>query len=312
MGIVGIHTWPFFYAVEPLKEWYAKMCPVFVSIFFVISSMLFWQKIEFNNDDWGKLAHFCKRLLILLGCWSLLLSPHWLAQFIRHNPDDWYLWLIPQMLTTGTAQGSWFIMALIYGTIICYLLNRFFNKHFVFALCILIWFYYSMVWGGYMDDFLGIYLQGSDDRFHLDSFYLPTRSIFWIESAYYLLPKLKTLNVSQSVLIVILGGAFFTLFFICDYVFVLNAIIAILLPAVCIKTSSNSKKMNYVHLRKISIIIYFIHFVPVTIFHVLADNHIIPYEYGGIEFLVVFSLSFICASVIVKASNDYKVLKYLY
>lgn len=34
IGIVGIHTWPLFYAVEPLKDWYEKLCPVFVSIFF--------------------------------------------------------------------------------------------------------------------------------------------------------------------------------------------------------------------------------------------------------------------------------------
>ncbi len=73
IGIVGIHTWPLFYAVEPLKDWYEKLCPVFVSIFFVVSSMLFWQKIEFNNNDWSKLGHFCKRLLILLACWSVLL-----------------------------------------------------------------------------------------------------------------------------------------------------------------------------------------------------------------------------------------------
>ena len=71
IGIVGIHTWPLFYAVEPLKDWYEKLCPVFVSIFFVVSSMLFWQKIEFNNNDWSKLGHFCKRLLILF---SLLVS----------------------------------------------------------------------------------------------------------------------------------------------------------------------------------------------------------------------------------------------
>ena len=25
IGIVGIHTWPLFYAVEPLKDWYEKL-----------------------------------------------------------------------------------------------------------------------------------------------------------------------------------------------------------------------------------------------------------------------------------------------
>ena len=210
IGIVGIHTWPLFYAVEPLKDWYEKLCPVFVSIFFVVSSMFFWQKMEFNNNDWGKLGNFCKRLLILLGCWSVLLLPHWLPKFIKHNPGDWYLWLVPKILTTGTAQGSWFIMALLYGVIICYLLNRYLNKHFVFALCAFIWLYFSLVQGQYINDFLGIYLQGSGDGFHLDSFYLPTRSIFWIEAAYYLLPKLKRTNVPTAALAAISGGGNFS------------------------------------------------------------------------------------------------------
>lgn len=312
IGIVGIHTWLFYYAAELLRDWFGRLCPVFVSIFFVVSSMLFWQKMEFNNNDWGKLGHFCKRLLILLGCWSILLLPHWLSKFIKHNPDDWYLWLVPKIFTTGTAQGSWFIMALIYGTIICYLLNRYLNKHFVFALCAFIWLYFSLVKGGYIDDCLGIYLHGEGDGFHLDSFYLPTRSIFWIEAAYYLLPKLRRWNVSQGALVAISGGAILAEFFVSEYVFVLNTVIAIVVPTICAKISADSKNANYVVLRKMSIIIYFIHFVPVTVFHVLADKHIIPYEYGAIEFLVVFALAFICAGGIVYFSNKIKILKYLY
>lgn len=311
IGIVGIHTWPLYYAAEPLKEWYQKICPAFVSIFFIVSSMLFWRKIEFNNNDWPKLIHFCKRLLILLGCWSLLLMPHWLSQFIRHNPDDWYLWLVPKVLTTGTAQGSWFIMALIYGTIICYLLNRFVNKHVVFVLCTLVWLYFSMVKGQYMSDFLGIYLQGSDDAFHLDPYYLPTRSIFWIEAAYYLLPILKKVAVHQ-VVVAAIGGVILTIFFVNEYVFILNAVIALCIPALCASVTSVSPKAHYVFLRKMSIMIYFIHFVPVTVFHMLAKKHMIPYEYGMIEFLIVFALAFCVAALILYASNKYKLLRYLY
>ena len=94
--------------------------------------------------------------------------------------------------------------------------------------------------------------------------------------------------------------------------FVLNALIAICMPTICAKIASDAKNTSYVVLRKMSIMIYFIHFVPVTVFHVLADKHIIPYEYGAIEFLVVFVLASVCAGIIVWASNKYKILKYLY
>lgn len=157
-----------------------------------------------------------------------------------------------------------------------------------------------------------IYLQGSGDGFHLDSFYLPTRSIFWIEAAYYLLPKLKSENVPTAALAAISGGAFLAELFVRDYVFVLNAVIAICVPTICAKIATDSKNFNYVFLHKMSIMIYFIHFVPVTVFHVLADKHIIPYEFGTIEFLVVFALASTCAGLIVWASYKYKILKYFY
>ena len=107
-------------------------------------------------------------------------------------------------------------------------------------------------------------------------------------------------------------GAIFAELFVRDYVFVLNAVIAICVPTICAKIATVSKNSNYIFLRKMSIMIYFIHFVPVTVFHVLADKHLIPYEYGAIEFLVVFALASVCAGIIVWASNKYKILKYLY
>ena len=107
-------------------------------------------------------------------------------------------------------------------------------------------------------------------------------------------------------------GAFLAELFVRDYVFVLNAVIAICVPTICAKIATDSKNFNYVFLRKMSIMIYFIHFVPVTVFHVLADKHIIPYEFGPIEFLVVFAQACTCAGVIVYASDKFKILKFFY
>lgn len=107
-------------------------------------------------------------------------------------------------------------------------------------------------------------------------------------------------------------GAILAEFFVVEYVFVLNAVIAICVPTICAKIASDVKNANYVFLRKMSIMIYFIHFIPVTVFHVLADKHIILYEYGAIEFLVVFALASTCAGLIVWASYKYKILKYFY
>lgn len=97
-----------------------------------------------------------------------------------------------------------------------------------------------------------------------------------------------------------------------EYTFVCNAVIAILLPAVCMRKSAADKNEHYVFLRKTSIIIYFVHFVFVTIFHVLLLKGKIGYEYGVIEFLIVLFLAFSIAIMIVKLSGKYRVLRYLY
>lgn len=78
-----------------------------------------------------------------------------------------------------------------------------------------------------------------------------------------------------------------------EYTFVCNAVIAILLPVVCMRKSEADKNEQYVFLRKTSIIIYFVHFVFVTIFHVLFLKGKIGYEYGVIEFLIVFFSCFL-------------------
>lgn len=97
-----------------------------------------------------------------------------------------------------------------------------------------------------------------------------------------------------------------------DYTFVLNAVIAVLLPAICSRYTSDSKVPKLVFLRKTSIVIYFTHFVPVTVFHVLYIKHLMPYEYGMMEFLVVFALAFTIACAVVRLSDKFKFLKYLY
>lgn len=130
-------------------------------MFFIISSSLFWQKQ--NREEASRLWHFTSRLLILVILWGIILLPQWLPKFIRHNEDTWLFLLVPKILLNGFTQGSWFLMSLIFCMVICYLLNRYLNRHVVFVLCTALWAYLSLVYYEGMSDFLHIFYEKPDD-----------------------------------------------------------------------------------------------------------------------------------------------------
>lgn len=309
IGIVCVHTNPFI-AMPQLHEYFLHLQPIFVAMFFIISSSLFWQKQ--SGEEAPRLWHFASRLLMLVILWGILLLPQWLPKFIRHNEDTWLFLLVPKILLNGFAQGSWFIMSLIYGMMICYLLNRYLNRHVVFALCTALWVYLSLVYYDGMTDFLNIYFEIPDDSFGFESYYSPERSLIWIEAGYYLVPMIHRYISGRSVLICLL---------IClvavgllDYgYFVADGLIAVLLPAWAMKKSQENLDLRFVILRQMSIVIFFIHFLFVTIIHVLFLKGIIGFEHGMVIAIIVLAFSMAFAYIVVRLSNNrYRCLRYLY
>lgn len=311
IGIVCIHTLPFHF-MPVIDGFFDKFQSAFVAIFFLVSSSLFWQKIRWNNEDFGALWHFVSRLLILVVLWGIILLPHWLPKFIRHNPDDWMLLLLPKMLIQGFAQGSWFILSLIYGILLCYLLNRYLNRHLVFAIGLCTWLYFSLVHYEGMSDFLHIYWEeGGDDGFHFESYCSVVRAFVWIEFGFYLVPKLLKMMSGRSLLSVVMLSMV-ALAFVDSGYFLLMTILPICAAAFSMSVTSLKPDERLMNLRKMSVIIYFAHFPIATTFHVLYTKEIIPWEYGLTEFFITFTLVSVFAYVLIRLSKNYKVLRYLY
>ncbi len=65
-------------------------------------------------------------------------------------------------------------------------------------------------------------------------------------------------------------------------------------------------------LRKMSIIIYFTHFVLVIIWRTMVNTGRMSYEFGFREFFVVLLLTLIASYIIIKLSSKIKILRYLY
>lgn len=310
IGIVSIHTEPFHY-IPFWNDYFIKLQPVFVAIFFIVSSSLFWRRINWNSEDVFELWHFIRRLLILVLFWGIILSPHWIPKFIRHNPENWEALLLPKILLEGFAQGTWFILSLIYGILLCYILNRYLNKHIVFFLALLFHLYYSFVHYEGMNDFLNIYWKGSEEGFHFDSYCSVFRSFVWIEYGLYLIPVLINRIPNNMKILVIFISLIGLAYFDSGY-FLFMSVIAVFVPSLSMTRIKPVINQRMSMLRKMSIIIYFSQFPIVTTFHMLYLRGVIPYEYGLLEFLITFTMVSVLSFVIIKSSERYKFLGYLY
>lgn len=87
----------------------------------------------------------------------------------------------------------------------------------------------------------------------------------------------------------------------------------ILIASYCIREASGERpRAALVFMRKMSIIIYFTHFFFATAARALHERGFIDFEHG----MPVFFCAIICCSlfafVIVKASEKYKILRYMY
>lgn len=311
IGIVAIHTQPFC-AYEWLYVRFSYIYPVFVPSFFVVSSLLFWEKIEWSDADWRVLRHFTVRLFVLYLGWNIILSPSWLRVCVLQNPDTW-MWMIPlRLFLFGGSLGSWFILSLIYGMWICYLLNRYLNKHVVFVLLFFVWLYYSLVHYNKMDDFLGIFFREGA----VDAYFSPIRSVFWIESFYLSsLLRLDRLNKRCFVRCVIaLMVAYLGFSFIVNgpCQFVVNALMAFLLPMLCYRQENVIYSDKLVTLRKMSIVVYFSHTEMLSVFNNAYRRGFTSFECGMVVFLSTLVVSGVFAYILVRLSNRYKWLKYFY
>lgn len=317
IGIVAIHINPFS-QMPVANDYFSHLANIFIAIFFVVSSSILWKKIKWNDSDWNLILHFEKRLIILLFVWGVLLSWHWGVLFYHtyqdHGGTNLIGALFLRLMTSGTCLGSWFIVSLMWTIPVLYILNRYLNKHFVFFLVFLVWLYHSMVRYEGMPDFLNIYFFGEYyNGKSIDSSFLPVRAIFWLESGYYFMPYLEELLIVKNKKTYAIGVVLFcfALAGISHYYFISNAVISILLPALCLCLTGNYDD-TLVTLREISIIVYFVHRPIYTAFEFLYKHSYLPCYDGMWLFLLGLLLSIIIGLIVVKLSKKYKVLRYLY
>ena len=243
--------------------WWIHVRDISLPMFVVFSSLLFWHRIRWDEQSPSQLKHYVKRLLSLLLGWSVVLLPFWLHRYMMRFPNHWTVYLVPKLLLYGGCRGGYFIMALVYGTALVYLLNRYLGKIVPFVFLFFFNVYYDLAHLGLIDDFLGICVK----RGILDSNYLCFRFMFYIEACVWFVPwlagKLRGLNawrwlwlsVAAFVALCAVRSEMVAYFAVLCFVIIIGAFLYNLR---CTELPSWS-----VTLRNMSIVVYLLHFVVV-------------------------------------------------
>lgn len=316
IGVVAIHTRPHHYMPDWIENVVSTMLNLLVPTFFMLSAYLFVGKINFNNDDMGILRRFIIRLSMLYVLWAVIMLWDWLPGFLVHNSNDWMISL-PVRLLCGAAKGSWFVISLIYGMLIVYFANRWFNKWLVTIIFLTIDIYCRCVFQGIWPDSLGISIeQGPFIVSNSFVFALAPLQIGLIIRHYRIFESVSVkisgcISLGSRLLLISIIVLFFSLNLQLSpfiHLFVEGVIIIL-----CAKYYNTDEQfVDFSLFRKMSIIIYFTHFGIATIFRFLYTKEIIGFEFGLIVFLVAIFICSLLAYILVKASICYPKLKYLY
>lgn len=317
IGVVTIHTKPYFYWPDPAKEIMAinLLC---VPIFFIISAYLLAKKLDGSND-WIVLRKFVARLCVLYILYTVLMSPEWFPGFIKHNPDNWLALLPLKLLIVGAPHGSWFVLGLIYGSLIVYVFNRYLGKLAASILLFVFFVYLIFSANGIIPDVLHFSVINKVVRYNLS----PLWGLFFIQIGFLfqwnnLLVRLKfyltkKINGGGKILIILMSLCF-AVVMPADIRPVANIIPEILIIAVCssLFDKNMEKYKDFTTLRKMSIIIYFLHFAFVTGFRFLNEHGMIDFMLGLRVFFITAIACSLISYIIVRLSEKYRLLKYLF
>ena len=170
------------------SAWLINLRSMNLPMFVTISSLLFWSRFKWNDKKKSKeqLRHYMGRLVMRIIAWSIVLLPFWLHRFIEHYPNNWFVYIVPKLMLIGGCRGGYFIMSLIYGNTIIYLLHRYLGKIIPFILIFILHTYYNLASQGIIDDYLGLCIKIG----FLSSDYLCIRFLFYMEACVWLIPWL--------------------------------------------------------------------------------------------------------------------------
>lgn len=317
VGIVAIHTQPHYYMPDAVKSGIDGVLGLCVPIFFTISAYLLAVKLDTGNER-KTLARFLSRLALLYAVWTVIMSPNWLTDYMREDPENWLAGLPLKIILKGAPHGSWFILGLIYGTVIAIAMNKLLGRAAASILSLAIIVYISLTDAGILPDIIGIEAPNPVVNIHFS----PLMALPYVQAGL-MLHQSGMLRRAKERLAGIKDKAGKTLIFaaaLAVSVFtplsvrpVCSFAAELVIVAMCSMPRGNKEKgKDFTLLRKMSVMIFFMQFAFASAFGAMAKRGIIDYQFGLREFAVTLFLCLLIACAVARLSERYKVLRYLY
>lgn len=296
-------------------NWLVNVREMNLPMFVTISSLLFWSRFQWHDKEKSRkqLRHYMGRLVMRIIAWSIVLLPFWLHRFIEHYPDNWLSYIVPKLILYGGCRGGYFIMSLIYGNTIIYLLHRYLGKIIPFLFTLIVQTYYNLASQGIIDDYLGVCIKIG--VFNTD--FLCIRFLFYMEACVWFIPwvagKLKKVNAEWGLWLSL--ATFIAISAVpSDLVsYIATSCFVVLLCAFMFNLQVNQLPSWSITMRNMSKCIFFIHFVVID-YGERALRHftgIKLVDYGPfIEYVAVMSITVSLAFLIGKIlSRRIKLIK---
>lgn len=318
--VVAIHVNPF---GEKLGYLRFPLCRIAVPIFFLVSSYFFFRKIKNNptNEHKNILKNLIVRNLKLYLTWFILLLPITLLSkdYFKNGLRLGISKLITDFFFSSTFKVSWYIMGLIIGISIMFLLSKVFKNHIIillglisFLLCSALSNYYSFA----INISCVEYIYNIYPSVIYNSF---PASLLWIEIGKVLVDNDSKINLKLSYLKIGIVISMVLLFLESALINYLNCSKSndcyIMLIPVCvfifIYVLKTNKSIKYGKImRNMSTIIYCLHFSLK-----IAILNIIPLSIKGLKssllFYVLICMICVVFSLLVLKLSHYKAFKKL-
>ena len=293
--VIAIHTEPFINNIW-LDRGLGVITRLAVPFFFMVTGYLFFDGFERKE----KLAHTLKRLLILYALWSLIYLP------FNWPIDD----LINKIFITGINGHLWYIPAAMFSLLITFFLRKCLGLKktlmiagFLLVLGTLLSTYEpvtaKMIGGGYRLYSI-IDVIGTRNGLFYGFFYVSLggflRSKKTTKTVYYailLFAGICLLSIESLIAVMKLHATSTILWFSCPIAMI--GMFGIF--------QNINLKCDTIRLRKISVLMYFSHCIWIHSFEI---------EQGLTLFLIVLILSIISSMLIIRLSEKFTWMKYLY
>lgn len=300
--IVFMHTYN--HDGGTIGEWvYTTLSPIGVPFFFIVSGFFYAKGLQKSSDKKDYLSRYVKRIIYMYVFWTVVTLPvAWMNLGFAH-PDYSVayklLYIVRCFFLTGSIGIYWYLLALIYNSVIIYYALRWRKEFLLYALALILFVVGVLYDGGLLKDTLvGDVIHvavGSERNFlNVGLFYMCIGLLF--------AKKVVQFPIVVTFLCFVLMIVAATWYNSVSSYRIMQAPLAVILFIIAFQSTYDRLLPYSLVMRKWSIAIYLGHFPLILLFdYYLVRGTMLDFSFVIVVSMALFyMLSFICPQRIVK------------